>query len=377
MNPEITRLEEENTKLKEQNAMKGDLISITAHQLRTNLSAMKWILKMFLDGDFGTLTSEQQNFMQKAFDSDERMIHLVNEMLSINHSEDTLDAYHPESVDIVKLIDEVYFDFTGESFKKGIELIFLKPAATLSNCMVDPEKMRVVFQNLIENAIKYSNKGGRVFITAGEKDTTIQISVRDTGIGISSEDKEKIFGKFYRTENAKKQDTIGSGLGLFTTKKIVESNHGKIWFESTEGGGTTFYVELPKITNAEYNPLMHKKILIVEDDSFLQGLASTKLEKEGFTVAAAASGDDALKILKTDVPDCILLDLILPGMDGFEVLRNIREAGATRTVPVIVFSNLSEDTDIKHAKDLGATDYMIKSNFTLDELADRIKELLK
>ncbi len=122
---------------------------------------------------------------------------------------------------------------------------------------------------------------------------------------------------------------------------------------------------------------MNKKILIVEDDSFLQGLASTKLEKEGFTVTAASSGDDALKLLKTDVPDCILLDLILPGMDGFEVLRNVREAGATRAVPVIVFSNLSEDTDIKHAKDLGATDYMIKSNFTLDELADRIKELLK
>ena len=230
--------------------MKGDLISITAHQLRTSLSAMKWILKMFLDGDFGTLTSEQQNFIQKAFDSDERMIRLVNEMLSINHSEETLNTVHPIPTDIVKLLDEVYFDFTGESFKKGIELIFLKPTSPIASVTVDPEKMRVVFQNLIENAIKYSNKGGRVFINATEKEDSIEISVRDTGIGIANEDKENIFGKFFRTENAKKQDSIGSGLGLFTTKKIVETSHGKIWFESTVGEGTTFYVELPKITNA-------------------------------------------------------------------------------------------------------------------------------
>lgn len=122
---------------------------------------------------------------------------------------------------------------------------------------------------------------------------------------------------------------------------------------------------------------MAKKILIVEDDSFLQGLASTKLEKEGFTVHGASNSDEASKILATDMPDLVLLDLVLPGTDGFGILKGIRETEATKTLPVIVFSNLSEDKDIKHAKDLGATDYMVKSNFTLDELSDRIKEILK
>lgn len=121
----------------------------------------------------------------------------------------------------------------------------------------------------------------------------------------------------------------------------------------------------------------NKKVLIVEDDSFLQGLASTKLEKEGFSVVAAASGDEAIKLLATSTPDCILLDLVLPGMDGYEVLKNIRQSATTSKIPVIVFSNLSEEKDIKQAKDLGATDFMIKSNFTLDELSDRIKEILK
>lgn len=122
---------------------------------------------------------------------------------------------------------------------------------------------------------------------------------------------------------------------------------------------------------------MPKKILIVEDDSFLQGLASSKLEKEGFAVEGASNGDEASKALEGGAPDLVLLDLVLPGTDGFGILKKIRENIATAQTPVIVFSNLSEDTDIKKAKELGATDYMVKSNFTLDELSDRIKELLK
>ena len=245
MTDQPTDIQIENEKLKQENATKSDLISISAHQLRTSLSAMKWILKMFLDGDFGTLTAEQQNFMKKAFESDERMIRLVNEMLSINHAEDSLDAMHMEPVDVLQLLDEVVFDFTGESYKRGIELIFLKPDHALKSPVADKEKIRVVFQNLIENAIKYSNKGGRVFVTIDEKDEMLKLSVRDTGIGINEADQAKIFGKFFRADNAKAQDVVGSGLGLYTTARMVEKHHGKIWFESKAGEGTTFFVDIP------------------------------------------------------------------------------------------------------------------------------------
>lgn len=238
-------LVEENEDLKKQNAVKSDLISISAHQLRTSLSAMKWILKMFLDGDFGALNPEQESFIKKAMESDDRMIRLVNEMLSINHAEDTLEAMHREKTDLVKLMDEVYFDFMGESHKRGIEIIFLRPETSIKEISVDKEKIRVVFQNLIENAIKYSNTGGKVFVNIIEKDGNIEISVRDNGIGISDHDKPNIFGKFYRTDNAKKQDSVGSGLGLFTTAKIVEKHGGKIWFDSKIDNSTTFYISLP------------------------------------------------------------------------------------------------------------------------------------
>jgi DNA-binding response OmpR family regulator len=120
---------------------------------------------------------------------------------------------------------------------------------------------------------------------------------------------------------------------------------------------------------------MAKKILIVEDDTFLQGLAATKLSKEGYTVSVASNTDDAVKHID-DAPDFVLLDIMLPGTDGFDVLKKFRDNDKTKGTPIIIFSNLAEDKDIAKAKELGATDFMIKSNFTLDELADKIKSLI-
>ena len=193
----------ENEALKLENATKSDLISVSAHGLRTSLTAMKWLLKMLIDGDLGALTPEQLSLMNKAYDSDERMIRLVTEMLSINHAEDTIDVMKTAPTDLVKLLDEVVFDFAGESYKKGIELIYLKPPQSLAPATVDAEKLRVVFQNLIENAIKYSNKGGKVFVNIGEKDGTAEVSVRDTGIGIDADDLPRVFERFVRGRRAR------------------------------------------------------------------------------------------------------------------------------------------------------------------------------
>lgn len=118
------------------------------------------------------------------------------------------------------------------------------------------------------------------------------------------------------------------------------------------------------------------KILVVEDDSFLQGLEVGKLKKEGYEVITASSGDEAIEKIKEDGIDLILLDLVLPNFDGFEVLKQIRENEKTKKTPVLVFSNLSEEKDIKRAEDLKANDFMVKSNFTIDELAQKIKAII-
>ncbi len=121
---------------------------------------------------------------------------------------------------------------------------------------------------------------------------------------------------------------------------------------------------------------MAKKILIIEDDSFLQGLASRKLRSEGYDVFGAGNSAEAFKILDGLKPDLILLDLLLPDVDGFEILKKINEKGTIKSVPIIVFSNLSEEKDIKRATDLGVKEFMVKANFTLDELSQKIQQTI-
>ena len=120
-----------------------------------------------------------------------------------------------------------------------------------------------------------------------------------------------------------------------------------------------------------------KKVLIIEDDSFLQGLEASKLEKESYKVITASSGEEAMKKIYEPDIDVILLDLILPDFDGFEILKKIKTTENLKKIPVVVFSNLSEESAIKKSQELGAIDFMVKSNFTLDELIKRIKTLIK
>ena len=245
MNEDIEKLKNEIEKLKKINENKSDIISITSHQLRTSLSALKWILKMFIDEDVGKLTNEQSELIKKAYNSNERMLAIVNDLLVLSHAEDTSISYNFEKIDISNLVEQILFEFHEELNKKKVELIFLKPETTLPLINCDKEMMRVVIQNLIENSIKYSNINGKVFVSIKQKENEVQISVHDTGIGINNKDKDSIFKKFFRAENAVEKDTIGSGLGLFTTKNIIEKHNGKIWFENNEKEGTTFSITLP------------------------------------------------------------------------------------------------------------------------------------
>jgi len=243
---EVLTPEEENDKYKKLYAAKSDIVSISVHQIRTSLSALKWITKMFLDGDLGKLTTEQESLMRKAYEGNDRAISIASELLLINKTEDVSEKKAEVSkVDLVGLIDNTIFDFSGEARTRGIEVIFLKPETKIHYVNTDKEQIRVVIQNLIENAIKYSNMHGKIFITVREHNEMIQVSVKDTGVGISEEGKSKIFEKFYRDPEAQKKEIIGSGIGLYTTKKIIENNGGKIWFESSAGEGTTFYFIIP------------------------------------------------------------------------------------------------------------------------------------
>jgi signal transduction histidine kinase len=243
---EIEELKTENEKLRSINEVKSDLISISAHQLRTSLTAVKWILKMFIDKDLGSITHDQEDYINKAFTGNQRMITLVNDLLTLNNADSLATQFNFQKVKIEGLIEETLAEFSGETHKRKIELLLQKSDGGLPEVNCDINMIRVVLQNLIENAIKYSNDGDKVSVATryNEGKNEIEISVHDNGIGIKKEDQGNIFSKFFRASNAKEKDCMGSGLGLFTTKNIVERHHGKIWFESNGDNGTTFYITL-------------------------------------------------------------------------------------------------------------------------------------
>jgi signal transduction histidine kinase len=242
----IKSLEEQNEKLIKISSIKADNISISAHQIRTSLSAIKWIIKMFMDGDLGKLNAEQENLIKKAYEDNDRAIEIVSDLLLANKTEDIVEKkYDFREVDMVELIDDSILDFRGETYMREIEIIFLKQNKSSIPVHADKEKLRIVFQNLLENAIKYSNKHGKIFITLKEKNNFTEISVKNTGVGISEEGKSRIFEKFFRDSEAQKKEVSGTGIGLFTAKQIVEGHGGKIWFESDKDEGTTFFFTIP------------------------------------------------------------------------------------------------------------------------------------
>ncbi len=244
---DIEKSQEENKRLSKIIADKTDLISITAHQLRTSLSALKWILEMFIDKDFGELTAEQQDYMQKAIMSNERMITLVTDLLSLNHTDEPSFVLSKREIDMQKLLTETIQEFYGETHKKNVTLTILEPSSSIPLVKCDPDMMRVALQSVIENAIKYSRKNGTVSISiqTAVDPSTINISIHDNGIGINEADKPHIFERFYRAPNAKETENIGSGLGLFICKNILKQHWGSISFESTDDRGTTFFLTIP------------------------------------------------------------------------------------------------------------------------------------
>ena len=239
-------LQKENDALHKENELKGEIISMTGHQVRTSLSAMKWVLKMFLDKDFGNLSTEQEQMLKKASEQNERVISLVSEMLTLNKAADGTIPYVFEPVDPVHLLEKILFEFMSESYKKKVELIFLRPENAMPFITADPNKIHIVIENIMDNAIKYSKEGDKVFISITPVADMVDISIKDTGIGIPSEAQNKIFTKFFRAENAQTKDTLGSGIGLYMCKKIVDAHHGNLTFEST-GYGSTFHVLIPQI----------------------------------------------------------------------------------------------------------------------------------
>lgn len=225
--------------------MKTEFVSLAAHQLRTPLSAIKWALKMLLDGDMGSIKKDQKNFLEKTYQSNERMIALVNDLLNITRIEEGKYLYKPTVTQLELVAKFVVDSYKDEAKAKNIKLTLRKSDSLLRSVKIDVEKIRLAMQNIIDNAIRYSAEGSEVVVACSGNEKETEFSVRDNGIGIPKDQQARIFSKFFRGANAVRIDTEGSGLGLYIAKNIVEAHGGRIWFESESEKGATFHFSLP------------------------------------------------------------------------------------------------------------------------------------
>lgn len=225
--------------------MKTEFVSLAAHQLRTPLSAIKWTLRMILDGDLGKITKEQEDFLNKTYQSNERMISLINDLLNVARIEEGRYLFKLVPVQVEELVKAAINLYKDEIKRKKITLDFQKPKIRLPKIQIDEEKIGLTIQNLIDNALRYTNPGGRVTISLKGGIKEIELSVKDTGVGIPKEQQGRVFSKFFRGANVIRMEAEGSGLGLFITKNIIEAHGGRIWFNSEENKGAAFYFVLP------------------------------------------------------------------------------------------------------------------------------------
>ncbi len=329
------------TKETEVDRMKSEFIATVSHELRTPMTSIKGSLGLVLGGIGGNLPDEVRDLLGIAQNNTDRLIRLINDILDISRIESGKMEIKPAPLSINEAVDHAIKDLSGFAEQKQITI---KPhlAENLPRALADFDRLQQVLVNLLSNAIKFSDPGSEVEVHTGLDADRVWVRVRDHGPGIPREHLPMIFEKFHRVDNASTRKTGGTGLGLAICKAIVEEHGGEIWVESEVGKGAAFTFTLPTEAPAPEvrldDELEARTVLVVDDDPDIVRLIMLSLEQEGFQTLGATSGEQALQIARSRKVDAITLDLLMPGMNGLEVARRLKEDPQTRSIPVVVVS---------------------------------------
>lgn len=242
-------LQQANNLLREMDQAKTQFVSVAAHQLRTPLSVSKWTYQMLLSEDFGALTQEQKEVLERGDTMNEQMIHLVSDLLDVARIESGRVVYDFEPIELRSFLMFLQDLYRERSEEKHVSLTIDLPEEHPVMIKGDEIRMKMIFQNLLDNAFKFTREGGSIRVSWQPKGKMIEFKIEDTGIGITKEELPRLFSKFFRAKNAMLMDTSGTGLGLYIVSSIVHTHGGNIWVESQEGKGTTFFFTLPLIIN--------------------------------------------------------------------------------------------------------------------------------
>ncbi len=367
------RLRLANLNLLEANRLKTEFLSIMSHELRTPLNAVIGFAEVLRDG--GGLDERQQKYLTNIDTSGRNLLQLVNDILDLARvRSDKLDL-EKEDISIPQVMNDVRK--LGLPFAAARHVwLEIEPSEELPLVEADEAKVKRVLYNLVSNAIKFTPEGGRVTMRARRAGAFVEISVEDTGIGISEEDQGRIFDMFSQVDGSRTRSHEGTGVGLALSRRLVELHGGEIRVESELGKGSTFTFTLPvkagrrRRTDVpppreeapppdvdDENVAGQPLVLVVEDDPQTNELISTWLHDASYRVARAYDGEQALEMAGRLDPYAIILDILLPKVDGWRVLEQLKADPATREIPVIVVSILERR---QRGKELGAFDYFVK-----------------
>jgi len=364
--------------------LKGEFTSTVSHELRTPLTAIKGAVGLILGGAGGPVPGAIRDLLEIASHNTDRLIQLVNDILEIFRLEAGRLPLKPAPVSIEELINKARDKAAKDAVAARIRLE-TRVAPGVPTALVDAEQVGVVLEKLISNAIKFSNAGGIVRIGADpmpDAPKFLLLWVQDFGQGIPREAQERIFEKFEQAEGVLTRQHQGSGLGLSICRGIVEGHGGRIWVKSEPGKGATFYASLPAAQSAPRQAEAETRtgrssaarhlVMVVDDDTDTRSVIARMLQSEGHFVVEVSNGSQVAELAMRHRPEVITLDMIMPGVDGLEVLRRLKGNEKTRSIPVVCIS-ISDDLS-PLALELGAAQF-IRKPLEAKKLLDAIERV--
>ena len=360
-------------KAEESERLKSAFLANMSHEIRTPMNGILGFTSLLEDP--GLTGEKQHEYIQIIEKSGIRMLNIINDIIDISKIESGLMKVHIKESDIKEQMEYIYTFFKPEVEAKGMKLIFRSTLpANEAIIQTDREKLFAILTNLVKNAIKYSNEGTIEFgydrVTNG--DDSLQFYVKDTGTGIPKDRQEAIFERFIQADITDTRTQQGAGLGLAITKAYVDMLGGKIWVESKEGKGSTFYFTLTNIEqkiesfvpdeDIDY-PMKHEvsglKILIAEDDEPSEMLLATFVKTLGKEIIKVQNGIDAVEACRNNPDlDLVLMDIQMPKMNGYDATRNIRQFN--KDVVIIAETAYGLSGDREKAIEAGCNDYISK-----------------
>ena len=326
---------------------KSDFVATASHELRSPLTSIKGFVEL-LERSPDSMSARQLEFLDIIQRSTDRLVELVNDLLDVARLEADHVEINARPIDIGEAVQELA-ELIGPRVAAKRQTLDTYIAPTLPLAMADPERIRQVIGNLVTNAHLYTPEGGRIHIGVEADRAWVKIVVSDTGIGMTPEETERAFERFYRARSGN-ESAPGTGLGLSIVKSLVDLHHGVIEVDSEPGRGTTFNILIPAAVapagEDSLDVIQGRRVLIVDDEAEVAELIADQLAGLDAETTIARTGAEALGALRSERYDAVTLDILMPEMDGFEVLRQIRADPDLRATPIVFVSVFSARTEL-------------------------------